>query len=140
MSENEPRSWVIEMEPGTPIISANHRMNRYALNAQVQDLKDRIGKFIAYRDKVPPIGRADIVVEYISPPRRRKDRHPFASDCITDNDNLAPTAKALVDGIAAAGVVPADTKRYVTSRCVLADETHPRGLLRVTITEVGEPQ
>ena len=41
------------MEPGTPIISANHRLNRYALNRQVQDLKDRIGGLIRARTGCP---------------------------------------------------------------------------------------
>jgi hypothetical protein len=136
-----PRTWVIEMEPGTPVISANHRMNRYALNRRIKDLHDRIGKFIRYRDKVPPLGRADITVEYFSPPRLKRLRHPLASDCITDEDNLYPTAKALVDGIVRAGVLKNDTKHYARSRCVLADETHPRGLLRIHITEqTGEPK
>ena len=128
------------MEPGTPIISANHRLNRYALNRQVQDLKDRIGGLIACRHRLPRITAADIVVEYVSPPRLRHLRHPLASDCILDADNIAPTGKALVDGIRACGILPADSKRYVRSvRYILADETHPRGLLRVHITE-AEPR
>jgi hypothetical protein len=129
------------MEPGTPIISANNRLNRYARNRQVQDLKDRIGALARCRYGLPAIGKADITVEYLSPPRLTRMRHPFASDCISDSDNIAPTGKALVDGLVACGIFRSDSKRYVRSvRYVLAEETHPRGLLRVHITEVGGPQ
>jgi hypothetical protein len=141
MSENEPRSWVIEMEPGTPILSANNRMDRYARNRRTQDLRDRIGALVACRYKLPRIGKADITVEYFPPPRLKRLRHPFASECISDSDNLAPTGKALVDGIVACGIFPSDSKRYVRSvRLMVNEETHPRGFLRVTITEVGESQ
>ena len=65
---SNPRTWTIEMEPGTPIISANHRLNRYALNRQVQDLKDRIGGLIACRAGCPASPQPTSWWEYVSPP------------------------------------------------------------------------
>jgi hypothetical protein len=45
-----------------------------------------------------------------------------------------------MSGIVACGIFPSDSKRYVRSvRYVLSEETHPRGLLRVTIAEVMPP-
>lgn len=136
---DQPRSWVIDLTPGTPILSANSRLHRYARNRRTQDLKEQI-RLLALNAGIPRLERADIEVLYFSPPRLVRQRHPLASDCITDHDNLAPTAKALVDGVVKAGVLRADTKRYVRSWCGLAEQTHDRGLVRVTITEVGEPQ
>jgi hypothetical protein len=122
---------VLELPPGTPILSANHRMDRYARNRRTQELKDKITAIIRCRRELPPIGRADITVEYLSPPRLKRLRHPFASDCISDSDNIAPTGKALADGIVACGIFPSDSKRYVRSvRYVLSEETHPPKCLR----------
>lgn len=128
------------MPPGTPIISANSRMDRYSRNRLTQELKDKIGAIAACRMKLREqnLGRCDITVEYLSPPRLRRDRHPFASDAIADSDNLAPTGKALVDGLVKeARIWPDDNKRWVRRVTYeLAQETHYRGLLRVIITEV----
>jgi hypothetical protein len=131
-----PRTFVIDMEPGTPIISANNRLNYYARNRLTQELKAKIGAVA--RGKIPPLGRADITVTYFSPPRLKRMRHPLASDAISDSDNIAPTGKALVDGIVKAGVFRTDSKKCVREvTYILAKETHPRGLLRLTITEVA---
>ena len=129
------RTFTIEMPPGTALISANNRLDRYSRNDLTQDIKAKVA---AIARGIPPLGRSDVTVEYLSPPRLKRDRHPFASGVITDADNMAPTGKALVDGLVKCGVFPTDTKRcvrQVTYR--LAGETHPRGLLRVTITEVA---
>jgi hypothetical protein len=133
------RTWTIELPPGTPIISGNNRLDRYAKNRRTQELKDKAGAIARCRVQIPPLRRADITVTYLSPPRLRRLRHPLASDAISDSDNLAPTGKALVDGIVACGIFPSDSKRYVRRVTYeLAEETHPRGLLRVHITEVTD--
>jgi hypothetical protein len=134
-----PRTWTITLEPGTPILSANARADRYTRNRVTQDLKDKIAAIAACRLKLPAehIGRADITVRYASPPRLRRLRHPLASDCVTDPDNVAPAGKALVDGLVKCGIWPGDSKKWIRKVTYeLAPETHPRGLLTVTITEV----
>ena len=130
-----PRSYTIELPPGTPIISGNNRLNRYAKNRRIKDLHRLIAQLTLRWQ--PITGPVDITVEYASPPLRKAKRHPLASECILDHDNLWPTYKACCDGLVRAGVLKGDTKRYVgPGRVVIADETHPRGLLRVTISEV----
>ena len=133
-----PRTFTIELPPGTPILTGNSRLNRYERNRITQGLKNAV-IVLARRDRIPPVGRCDITVEYATPPRRRKDRHPLAAEAITDADNIAPTAKACADGLTAAGVLPrGDASAHVRSvRCVLADETHPRGVVRVIIAETA---
>ena len=130
------RTWTLEFPAGMAILTANHRMHRYAAARRIRELNDAAIK-LARVKKLPPIGRADIVVEYLPPPRLRKDRHPLASDRIEDSENLQPTAKALVDGLVRAGVFRNDSRRYVRRvPCEVLEQTHPRGLVRVRITEV----
>ena len=133
-----PRTWVIELPPGTEIRTANDRGNVYALNAVTQALKTLMVDLVTKIHKLPRIERAYIVVEYQPPPKRKQDRHPLASKRIEDQDNLAPTAKALVDGLVKAGVLPGDSRKRVRSELRLLAETHPRGLVRVRITEVTD--
>lgn len=133
------RTWTLELPAGTPILTANHRMNRYAANTRIKDLKKAITD-MAMVQRLPVIGRCDVLVEYLPPPRRRRDRHPFASERIEDGDNLYPTSKALVDGLAACGTFGgADSRRRVPqSTCRVLPQTHPRGLVRIHLTEVGD--
>ena len=133
-----PRTWTIEMPPGTPIITGNNRMDRYARNRRTRELKDKIGAIARCRLQIPQLGPVEITTTYYSPPRLKRDRHPFASDAIADHDGIAPTSKALIDGLVACGVLRGDTKRWVRSgRNVLADETHPRGQVVLVITELS---
>lgn len=139
--ESGPRTWVLELPEGTSIVSGNNRLNRYARNDRIQALKQKT-RVAVLRAKIPPLGRADIEVRYFSPPRLKRLRHPFASDAISDSDNISPTGKACADGIVLAGVFVSDAKKRVR-RVIseLDDATHPRGLVRITITEVvaGDP-
>ena len=131
----QARTFTLELPPGTPIISGNNRLDRYAKNRRIKDLQRLIRAKVRGRAQITvPVY---ITVEYASPPRLMRLRHPFASECILDHDNLWPTYKACCDGLVRAGLLAGDTKRYVgPGRVALADETHPRGLLRVTISEV----
>jgi Holliday junction resolvase RusA-like endonuclease len=81
---------------------------------------------MALAAKVPHLERVSIVVEYQPPDRRRRDA-----------DNPAPSAKACIDGIVAAGVLTDDAcPRYVTEiRCTIGEQ-YPRGRLVLQITEV----
>jgi crossover junction endodeoxyribonuclease RusA len=131
------RTWTLELREGTPIITANNRLDRWTKNALTQALKAQVKELA--RKELPKIARADIAVEYFSPPRLKRMRHPLATECISDSDNVSPTAKALIDGIVKAGIFPSDSKKYVRQvTYILAPETHPRGLLRIHISEVAE--
>jgi hypothetical protein len=137
LAAQQPRAWVIELPAGEPILTANHHMNRYAANRRVQDLKGLMIR-LAQVHKLPRLEAATVTVEYRSPPRRKADRHPLASDRVEDHDALYPTRKALVDGLVKAGVLADDNRKRVTnSGCRILPETHPMGLLRVVITEVA---
>lgn len=57
--------------------------------------------------------RARVEFEFAYPDRRRRDRH-----------NLAPTVKALMDGLIDAGLLPDDADRYLDGpHTLIADKT-----------------
>jgi hypothetical protein len=137
-----PRTWTLTLPEGTTIISGNNRLDRWTKNRLIKDLHALVADAVKRQmgRPVPPVGPVEITTEYASPPRLKRMRHPFASACILDNDNIAPTGKACADGIVKAGIWPSDSKKYVRKTSyILAPETHPRGLLRVHIAEVIEP-
>ncbi len=131
----EGRTWIIELPPGTTVLTANDRMNRYAANKVRQPLRLAVA-LKARQQKIPALERIQVVVEYTPPPRLKKDRHPLASSRIEDEDNLAPTAKTCVDGLVLAKVLPGDSVKRVRSQCHLLTSTCPMGQLRIIITEV----
>ena len=134
---SQPRSWTIELPPGTPILTANDRLNRYAAQREINRLKG-VAIQVARRARLPAISRAAVLLTYAPPPRLVRYRHPLASQRIEDSENLQPTAKALVDGLVKAGVFPAgDSRKHVAwVNCVLLPEVHLRGLLTLIITEI----
>lgn len=130
------RSWTIRMPPGIDIVTGNNRLHYHAKNKRIAELHRAVAT-LAAKQRIPQLGVVEITVTYHSPPRRRADRHPFSSDAITDHDGIAPTSKALIDGLVDCGVLRADTKRWVRPPLNrLADQTHPRGQVVITITEV----
>ena len=129
LPSSNPRTWTIEMEPGTPIISANHRLNRYALNRQVQDLRRR-------QDRRPHRVPAQAAPHHRSR-HRGGVRLPAAAEdtCGTRSPRTASSTQttsrrqgkrwSMASG--ACGILPADSKRYVRSvRYILADDASPR--------------
>ncbi len=138
MTTPAPREWVVELPPGTPIISGNHRMHPMARAAAVKRLKDTTVRAIEIA-RLPVITvPVDVLIEYEPPPRLKKDRHPLASARIEDSDNLAPTGKTLVDALRKAGVLARGDAhgrvRKVTNQVL--PRTHLRGHVRMRITEV----
>jgi crossover junction endodeoxyribonuclease RusA len=130
------RTFVIELPEGTPIVTGNTRMHYHPKNKRIRQLKETAAT-LARKQRLPVLERAEITVTYVSPHRLKAMRHPLASDAISDADGIAPTAKACIDGLVMYGMFPSDSKRYVRKTSyVLADETHPRGLVRITISEV----
>ena len=135
----EPRTWTIELPPGTPILTANNRMGPFARNRRVQHIREVTGQILMCRRLPEPFPLAAVLVEYASPPARKADRHPLAAQAIRDADNIAPTAKACIDELVRAKVLPTDARRCVRSVTYrLADQPHPRGVVRITLTEVAE--
>lgn len=137
----EGRSWVIELPPGTPILTANERASSWRAtmgrNKRTQELKAIVRRLAADVAKVPALRVARVEVVYLNPPRLKKDRHPLASARIEDHDNLWPTWKATTDALVKAQVLADDNARRVMPPVCRIGGMHPRGQVRIIITEVG---
>lgn len=132
------RQWVIDIPPGTTIIPTNHRLNPYLRNRLNKGLHEVIADLMLVH-RLPRLELADITLTYNPPPRLKRLRHPMASARIDDSDGLYLTAKALVDGLTKAGVFASDTIKHIprAPACQVLPETHPRGHLILTVTEVA---
>lgn len=130
----QPRQWVIEITG--PRYSANDRLHwrrAQALKVAWRDAAQLLTR--AAVGGVPPrLERAHILVEQVPGSRRR-----------TDPGNVAPAAKAAVDGLVLAGMLVDDDAAHLDGpdfRLAEVVARHPRrGLwtLRLTITElIGE--
>lgn len=146
-SADTARTWTLKFEPGMSILTSNNRLSRYPKAAEVKRLSN-IALVKAIEEHLPCIEYADVLVEYQPPPRRIRDRHPFASERVEDAGALAPTGKALIDGLTRAGVFGAngrksDSRKHVRREIYeLLPGTHPRGRVILRITEIpreGKP-
>jgi crossover junction endodeoxyribonuclease RusA len=118
-----PRTWRVEFPAGIPLLNANRRQH-WAVKARItRDLR-QVAFVCARRDRVPALSRAHIVVEYCPPDRRRRDVH-----------NLFPSAKAAVDGLVDAGVLPDDSDTYLTGPDMRLGQVIADGCLVIHITE-----
>ena len=114
------------MPPGMTLVNLNHRLHYAVRWRRSEDLK-KAAWLMARKAQVPRLERVSIVVEYQPPDHRRRD-----------SDNIAPSAKALIDGIVAAQVLPGDeSPRYVTEVTCRIGEFYPKGRLVVHLTEVA---
>ncbi len=122
------REFTITLPPGLPVLSLNDRKHWARRNEAAQQLK--LAAWASARSaKAPALQRAEVTVTYQPPDRRRRDP-----------DNLAPTGKALIDGLVLAGVLPDDCSAHVTAvRYVIGAlyPLHPRGRVILHVREVG---
>lgn len=119
-----PRTWTVELPIGVPLLNANKRQH-YMAKARLTKAIRQIARNYAIREAVPALQRAHVVVEYRPPDRRRRDVH-----------NLYPSAKAAVDGLVDAGVLPDDSDRYLTGPDMRLGEVVKSGRLVLHITEL----
>lgn len=136
----ESRVFIIELPPGTPILTANARASSWRAtmgqNKRTREFKAVVSRLAADVVRVPFLEKARVEVVYLNPPRFKKDRHPFASARIEDHDNLWPTLKATTDALVKAGILRDDNVRRVTPGTCQINGSHPRGQVRIIITEV----
>lgn len=128
-------TWTIELPAGLELLSLNGREHYYARHRLYQSLKQAAWAMVL-KAKLPRLQRVTVTVVYDPPDRRHRDA-----------DNLAPTLKALVDGLVASGRIGAgvplrpgqgDDSRYVAAVTMeIGPEPYPRGRLRLIICEVA---
>lgn len=113
--------------PRSKLLSANDKMHwaaRAKLTKQLRQwgyLLGREGQGVARLH----LTRARVEFEFAYPDRRRRDRH-----------NLAPTVKALMDGLIDAGLLPDDADRFLDGPHTVIADRLAAGRLGVPMYEV----
>lgn len=97
-----PPSWRVELPAGLFLLNDNQRLNKWR-KAEYIDLIRKASGFAARAAKVPTLQR--IHVFYVV--------HPKPGIRRRDPGNWSPTAKAGIDGLVDAGVVPDDNSDRV---------------------------
>jgi crossover junction endodeoxyribonuclease RusA len=119
-----PRTFTLALPPGLALLSLNDRGHWAARYRRSEALK-KAAWALALSQRVPRLERVSVTVEYQPRDLRRRD-----------GDNIAASAKALIDGLRAAGVLPEDDSRHVTEVTCRIGSLYPKGRLVLTLTEV----
>lgn len=122
----EPRTWTIALPPGTPLLNANQRLHWAARGKRVKTIRNAAWA-LARQQQIPQLDRATVRVEYRPPDRRKRDA-----------SNLAPSAKAAIDGMTDAKVWADDDSRHVLSETYVIGPMTRWGQLLIHVTEVTE--
>ena len=122
-----PRTWTIELPAGMELLSLNDRCHWSTRYKRSQALREA-ACWLARKERIPPLERAAVVVEYQPPGRSRR----------RDADNVpAASGKHCIDGIVDARVLPDDdSPEHVASVICRIGEPFPLGRLVLHITEV----
>jgi hypothetical protein len=132
--------WVIELPAGLQLVTLNDRDHHMARHQKMQALKNA-AVVVTRQARLPKLQRIEFGIIY-DPPDNRDER---------DADNLAPTLKGLLDGVAlvilptkvvagSAGprVVGLDGRRHVKRVFAEISDTPVRkGRLRMVITDLA---
>ena len=118
------RTFTVELPAELPLVNANKRLHRMRQADLTKAI--RAAAFVmAKNGKVPALQRAHIICEFRPPDRRRRDVH-----------NLYPSAKAAVDGLVDAGVLPDDSDEYLIGPDMRVGTVVLGGQLLLHITEL----
>jgi hypothetical protein len=123
------RSYTIRLPDTAPLLNANTRMPRrthIAFNAAIRQLAQVTAKNLLTRRTIAPM---DYVHVYyvIHPPVDNRRRDP---------GNWAPSAKAALDGIVLAGLLPDDNSRHVVGPDGRLGTPGPRYQLDIILTDL----
>jgi hypothetical protein len=125
MSSSE--TWRIELPAGTTLLTANGMRKQGHWSKYYTTIADlrKTTRMLAAEAGIPHLLKAKIKVTYHPPDNRRRDPH-----------NWWPSVKAGIDGIVDAGVLPDDSRQYLTSVELTGGENVKLGQLVFDIYEV----
>ena len=119
------RTYTIELPAGVKLLNLNDRGHWAARYRRSEALK-KAAWALALQQKIPRLERVSIVAEYQPGDLRHRDP-----------DNIAASAKALIDGLRAAKVLPEDDSRYVAEVTCRIGPLYPKGRIVLHLTEVA---
>lgn len=111
---------------GLPLLSSNQRLHYMERYRRSKALKDS-AYLVARSLRLPQLLRADIIVVMHPGPRTR----------LFDPHNYMPSAKAAIDGLVLAGVLPKDDSRYLRRVTIEAGERAGAWQMELIIRPVG---
>jgi hypothetical protein len=120
------RVFTLELPAGLELVNANKRYPHPAVRGRVVAEIRKAAWAMALHDKLPPLERVQIIVEY-QPARVTRSR---------DGGNWAPSGKAAIDGLRDARVLEDDDSSRVMLESYRIGQPHPRGRLVLYILEV----
>lgn len=96
------REWAFQMSGIRPPLSLNDSHgNRYAKARIVKSVREE-ASWRARSARIPRLAKCRVQIEWVVTNNRRRDE-----------DNPAPSAKAVYDGLVDAGIVPDDTPEFM---------------------------
>jgi hypothetical protein len=113
------------------LLSANDRRHWAVQRKLVKAWRD-MAHWQAKADKLPPLPVPVRIVATVHRPDRTQRRW--------DAGNYAPTAKAIVDGLVDAGLLPDDANRYVTGPDMRAGEGWAKAAIVLTFEPAPDAQ
>lgn len=125
------RTWTIHIPAPAPWLNVNQRRHGRAVKDTVRTWRDA-GRVHARAAKLPALGKAHITATLRFTDRRRRD-----------DANYYPTIKALIDGLVDHGLLPDDSRQYLTALTICGGEPiptkpfGPAGMVSLTIREVA---
>lgn len=119
-----PRTFTITLPAGLALLSLNDR-GHWAARYRRSEALRKAAWAMALQAKIPRLERVSVVAEYQPGDLRHRDP-----------DNIAASAKAAIDGLRAARVLPEDDSRHVTEVTCRIGPLHPKGRLILHLTEV----
>ena len=123
----EPRTWTIALPPGMELLNANQRLHWSVRGSRTRTIRHAAWA-LARKQKIPALDRATVRVEYRPPMAWRRG----------DASNLAPSAKAAIDGLTDARVWTDDNSRHLLTETYVIGPRCQGGQLLIHITEVTE--
>lgn len=127
MTTPSPRTYRVEIPPRAVLINANRPLNHHEKARRVKALRNT-GWAMARAAKVPALQRAHIFYVFHPDTANGKQRR--------DPGNWSPTAKALVDGIVDAGVLPDDNHKHLLGPDPRMGEPVPGSQIVLYITDL----
>ena len=118
----------LELPPGTLLINANQNIHWRDRSKLVKALRQTAWA-IARRDKLTALQRAHIA--YVFHPATKSDRR-------RDSGNWSPSAKAAIDGLVDAGILPDDNHTRLLGPDPRIGDPVPRSQLVLWITDLDQ--
>ncbi|MFF7335381.1 hypothetical protein [Streptomyces sp. NPDC008150] len=122
-----PRTWRVELPAETTLINANDRMHPARRASFIKVIRQAAWAMARY-NKVPALQRAHIF--YVV--------HPDTKERRRDPGNWSPSAKAAVDGLVDAGVLPDDNHHHLLGPDPRIGEPVKGSQLVLVITDLDE--